>query len=1591
MNLSPERLATVCIGVLLGLLAASSGTAAEADVELTNPSFEKGTGPNGVPVGWHLYKRITPDLRVDMVDTAATGRAAVLLHDSDATEEVGIVQKVPVEPGAVYEASVSVRRVPGAPCAGAYLQLLFIPPGKLYQVGLAATSESAFNRVRVAGTAPENTTHALIYLYTHHRPMPRVIVDDVCLVRGVELPAPAPGSVPSANQARHESLPVPEPIPPVYETLKELHLTVPLVSGGRAMVSVITPASGVYDRDAAAIQQSIKRMTGVTVPIVADSDIDAGAPIKSNLIVLGNRSTNRTICALYDGWYTMLDLKYPGRHGHVVRTLHNPYGNGHSAVLVGGSDATGVRAAAQALIETLDGAGPSAGQLSLGWTMDIKLGDGLEPVAKVADYEDVKHWDASPGYKSGFCFGWAMHSKLMAMYYMTGEEAWLREFKRVAFPDAEAAAYIRQHEAYGFNDFRNPLSKPYHYSGFTMVLLWDLVEESPLFSDAERLRITNAFAKQLAHWAGERAYECKRPPSGIMSRHGQWSSLCMYVLGRYFEKYYPDPRWRQAMSGPSNLFRFLHPPINAVVSNESSFWLATLIQPVFTWITLSGDRTAVASGHLGRLLGHLELLSTGEDRCWVSRWSALSMLNRAAYLLNDGRWAFYRDRLGMDTDGFRVGHSFWPEPGLRPEAPANLPGKWCLYQPTEQIWASRANRLPLSQSFFNASYRSATDASGDFILLDGCYAGAGRGGIHSYATQKLRLNGCQLLDGHGNQVLTGSDGMMEPGVAKDGALVYTAVIGDTVVAIGGSPHAAYCNWQRSIVLRTCRYALVVDDLTFRTDSENMDVQVRWETSPAVRPSVLGPGVLQLQVSGQRVARPGWTDVRAASAPCTTNATGEERIAALDSLGIMLLIAAQPGVWIELPFSLGERVTGDVTVDFLKYKDRGVVRILLDGAPVGATHDLYAASAVPHTVSLGRRELAAGEHRLRVETVAVNPETEKCYVGLGGVSVRTEGADADVRPPGYDVCSADAMPTTTDGRRFAMKWTGRSTKGAHRVFSSLIGRNPRDPAVAPSCARVSPNAAALALPEPAMCIVGSHECTLAELAVVAADHLFGRALERAGLSEELLGADAPVDVDWCFATGALHVVAEKESGLVFAADAARPFTVDGNAQGHGRVTLTPGKHTIRNVYPDPAVRKRLTEQLRRSLQSAQQQRCQAAASVDKPTAPSALPELAPSMSVELGGKVSALEIVPSGPGTLVCAAVGRTVLVLTGQGARVTTLTVDAPVRVMRWWQEHELLLVGCADKRVLAFDRQWHRTWTFTATVAPEIANSNQQGWASHPGIFGLHSDVFIGGKSQAFVGSACTIEIIDEQGTLIKNIAAPWGDTFLFTVIDGADGSRELLAARWPNGYDSLHIINSTSLKRRSGFRSVPPGHTVFSPWTGVNRVRIFWEDLDGDGTNELASATNGDWNRVSIWSGDSKPLYNAQLGPGTKGPGSTIADMDVADLDRDGRKEILVARTDGTLLVLDHTCEKVWARRLPFPLRLLRCVGRGTGVLRRIVVAGGDGTVLILDNAGTPLCAGDLSGRPDHIVVSHDAGRPVVYMASHKGQLKGFPVAGD
>lgn len=1579
--------------LLTALVVLQTGALSEAEVSknlLRNPSFEEGVDEQGIPAGWRLYGGQGREQLLRLVEVAHTGRKALLIEDGDPTAEIGLMQTLPLKPDLTYEASARVRAVEGFSPYGAYLQLRFLPSNKYVQTSLAATSAEEFETVAVRATAPPDTEQATVYLYTHRSPTPRVIVDSVRLVSGVEPPPPPP----------------PEPIPPVYTKLKDLHLTTELVKEGGANITIITPASGLYDQQAARLQRAIAELTGVRVPIATDDSPAGAVPIRGNLIALGNRSTNHTIGELYNRYYTLLDLRYPGPEGYVVRTLHNPFGDGHNVIFVGGSDLKGVETATDVLIRKLREAGAKRGSLALGWLAEIQLGRGI---TGPKDVREAETWEASAGYGSVGYFGWNSISKHMALYYMTGDEFHAREFLRLAFPDEQAKREIAEIDGERIENKDDPLAGPYHYNAHLMILFWDLIEESPVFTDEERLRVTNAFARQLNHRKGEGIYGRTEPPPGVGSRHGQWSALSLYCLGRYFQKDYPDPIWQHCVEAAKLHFAPLHQ--HAWVSGESDnlFWYNTATAPILVYMLLTGDREPLRNGVLPRLLRGQEILISGRRPDWALRYAAISFLHQAAYLTQDGRWLTYRDRTGVDLSVFRLGQSFWPEEHLQPRPPTDLVGKWSIHPLPKPMWRARGSGLPFAHSFQFGSFRSAPDASGDFILIDG-FNGASRNPYHTFAILELRLAGRTLLQGYWNQVLTWADGLMEPQVAMDAALRYREVVGQTAVAVAEVPKAAYCNWRRTLAQRVGRYALLVDDLTFRADSDNLEVQIKWQ-GKGFRP--LGPvsGALRLGELSPPPLPPGWKQVRALDSECRSEPSGPGVTARLDRLGLVLLRATQPGAWLEMAFQLPEPLAGELFADLVNYRDRGIVRLWLDGKPVVDKYDHRAPSAEPRRVPLGRHELAAGKHRLRVEVVAKHPGVEKCYLGLAGLSIRPEGAPPAAQPPAFEIRLCDPVRTTLKGDVATMNWRGPVKEGQHRIFFSLLGAGT-------ACVRVAGNAAALALPKPALAVVGEYAGVQGELVVLAEDHLYGHGLTRVSVNPQppapspengegeakgtLVTAEVPVDVDWDFASGTLHVLAARQVnlGLALASPAGlrlhgQPLfpSPRGGENGLTTFALPAGRHVLEGAMPGAEMRQKVAARLATLLAQGREKHRQRLAALKAEPRPTA-PALQTAFTAKVGGRVVALTLVPTRDETLLAVAEGKKVHLLTPEGKEVRTLATEGPIRVLRWWPEAELLLMGCTDEKVIAFDLNGNRKWVFISEMDPAVFRAAKTYWfksaPGHEGIHGLYTGVFLPGRSQAFVGSACTLEILDENGQLVKRLPVFWGTGAVFAIINGPEGSLNLLVGRSKTDGPALAIINNRTLDPRPrGFYTVPPGHTYVGGWANMSRWHLFYEDLDGDGVKEVVSEINGVWNRVTVWDAQGRALYNANFGPGDPIPAKNIRDLDLADLDSDGRKEILVATSSGLVVALDCQCQKVWARRLSSPPRVLKGVIPQGATTPWIVVGCEDGTVAVLDGRGELMRLGQVAGRPTDIeAFSSPAAGSVVLLATDQGEVKAFGV---
>lgn len=1437
---------------------------------LRNPGFTEGMTDNGLPAKWQHYGGGGKGQRLTLVPEGEDGAMALLIEDDDASRPFGIMQTIRVDPGEPYVARVRVRAPEGRSPAAGTLLVKFVG-GKGYgRIQFGRATVEHFEDFVVRCEAPVDATEALIYLYSRKQPNCGFLVDRASfrLATGdddEDLPFAA-GTIGRGPGLEAKT-------PPVYTKLKPLCLVTTLVQAGKAAASIVIPESGQYADAANAISATIRALTGATVPIIRDDDVAASVPITGNLICLGNRSTNRTVDELYNRHFTLLDLRYPGPGGHVVRTLHNPFGNGANVLFAGGSDDAGVAAAAAQLVSRLEEAGHArqAGAkagLSLGWLADIRLPDDI---TISEDMKDAPLWSASEGYKYGGFFGWNVLSKRAALYYMTGDERHAREFLKLAFPDADTKREIRRVDA-GKVDISDPLTGLDHYRSHRMILYWDLIEESPVFTDEERLRVTNAFASQLKHRQKEGCYRRKGAACKVGSRHGQWGAVCVYAVSRYFARDYGDRVWQEGLQHAAWEFESLHHYDWVHGENDNLFWYGTSMAPLVCYLTLSGDRIPLENGVLSKLMRAQEILLPGTPSHRHLRYIALDHFHRLAYLFNDSRWLRYRDQtqlLSAAAD-FRLGQSFWPDAELDRASPEkdDTYGMWTIDTMPEERWQALGNGLPWKQTFTFGGFRSEMGERGDYLLVDG-YNGQGRNPYHCFAICEMRIAGDTILQGYHNQLIVRVDGLVEPTVPLGAALERTGVLNGVVFATAYVPNAPFSSWRRHLIQRIGEYMLVVDRLRFRAESDNAEIQTSWDTPPLA-----------------------WND-------------GERRL----------------------------------------------------------------------EVSLAPPDSASDE------------PTRK-----------------------WAICPSDSVtPRVRSGKVHGIADLSRFlavADGAVDVSATLIAPLPTDEgSPAPVCRRLDGQRIVCSLPpadpdsprRPALLIVDPSDLADAELVLVEPGRLLVLGLSELRGASPIFRSDKPVSFCWDFVHGRLDVRVLVATRVRL--EVTGQVAVDGNPAAPGvlamsgpGIALSPGVHTIRGALLPTAARDCLLASLQDAQIALDGEGADAAQKDDASTSPFAteLPNLSVAYTADLEDRLADIAVIPGAHGDRLALATGTTVVLLGTDGKALQPLEFEGTVRVVHWWGEQRLLLVGCADEKVIAFriaagKGAPEQVWQFVSKMAPWVYTHQASHWWKEAsprlaGIHGLTSGAFLeDSASQVIVGSACTVEILSPTGRLLARKEQVWGNVVHSIIIPKDDGSRDLVSLRRPSLTSRVNILNSRTLDpRKAGYVGVPSGHTGVKSW-GRCRYHLIHADLDGDGKGEVVGEINGPWDRVGVWDDNGRPLASAPFGPGSRASRS-LRDLDVGDFDGDGKKEILVALHNGLIVVLDHQCARKRALRLPTPATVIKVLERHQTTL---AVADQEGGLWLLDAEGRPTHAAQVDGRPDRLEQISLKGSPHLLVTTRTGKV--------
>jgi hypothetical protein len=345
--------------------------------------------------------------------------------------------------------------------------------------------------------------------------------------------------------------------------LKALHPRTELVVGGEPRCVIVVPDDADLRAQAEALASALPAAPEIvldTATVSPQWDLDLEAIAGRNLIALGNINTNRMLAMLYGETYVVADSIFPGPDGHVIRTVHDPWAVGVNVLVLAGSDAAGV---ARAITVFREKYLPDAGDVVL-----------PEPIVDVEFtpvehrfFPSVDHWLSSkrqPQFSTMDYFRQLFEKsglmdadgnvlrretgnmntvigtvgRLAQTWFWNGDPALRPLMKSILDANRHLLANVPKRI-----EMESSASAQMHW--------WDIIEELPIWTDEDRLAITNAFLAD-----AEQGYE-RRSANNMVKEgyvqvvdenHGTNSALNTYNGWRYFEKYYDLPETAYWMS-----------------------------------------------------------------------------------------------------------------------------------------------------------------------------------------------------------------------------------------------------------------------------------------------------------------------------------------------------------------------------------------------------------------------------------------------------------------------------------------------------------------------------------------------------------------------------------------------------------------------------------------------------------------------------------------------------------------------------------------------------------------------------------------------------------------------------------------------------------------------------------------------------------------------------------------------------------------------------------------------------------------------------------------------------------------------------------
>lgn len=634
---------------------------------------------------------------------------------------------------------------------------------------------------------------------------------------------------------------------------KKLYRHTPLVQAGRPQAILVAPAGEPFDGLARRIQTALKQATGAELPVVRP---DAAIPARlatTHALLLGNVCTNRALQPLYGLLYTPVDDAYPPADGFLVHTVHDPWGTGRNAVVVGGSTAAGLGRAVDALLTAIR---PGADLLLPKLTLcDLGPKEMKQVEAERHRWTDKAIAAELERARADFLRG-AHRSVAGRMgemgfrYARNGVDSLARLYRDLTLAWHES--YLAKPPIYG-----GPWGMDMDFHLMEILPAWDLLEESPALSDDDRLRVTRILFEFVTT-------DVVRKASGsLRSQHPRhnhitFPALGLYYAGRYFKNGYACPEADHWLRIADACFTVQARTAKPHEDCNGYGWLVPYHTLRYSLATL--DDRYFTTGNVARLCDYAILTmdnlgyqvpygDTGTYQCW---WSEIPFLRGAAYYLRDGRsaWALEK-KLAVHPDNARFQYTAH----VPAREPTELLGAraWPVDPPYWEAFPGPDN-VKLQNTFDKLAMRAAFDPDRQYLLLDGLSNGGHMhfdGNSISRITDRGRIwladnDYIRSLPKFHNSLLVFRDGRTDtiPPYAQLDLLAdarHHAASRTTVRAYAGA------DWHRNILWSKEKFFLVVDEIEAREPGD-YDLHCMWHT---VGRTALGPQGLEIEQQGPR--------------------------------------------------------------------------------------------------------------------------------------------------------------------------------------------------------------------------------------------------------------------------------------------------------------------------------------------------------------------------------------------------------------------------------------------------------------------------------------------------------------------------------------------------------------------------------------------------------------------------------------------------------------------------------------------------------------------------------------------------------------------